>query len=362
MKRAAARFTIVAILGALLASAHDARAQSPRGLTLRMDNDAFDFWMQPYNRPDEEYTSGVHITYDGARAPWWSGWLLGSAAMCTYHVTDCRRHAPRSARTSILRRQASTIRMPRPGSRANGGWLYVAQTARSLHESRSDELTISVGVTGPPSLARFTQNLAHNVAPEFNRPTDWSRQIRFEPGAIIGYEQRRRALAYDAGPMGFDVLPSVSVKRATWRPPRRSGLQTRTGLALAASVAARVGAGFDRVGRRNIRARRRCAIYSSTGIHCDRTIASDTRRSSGRGGRHRDAFSRALARVSRGELKRVPTPPVRAGIRGRRSSPASRSIDDRRADQVIELRILAVDEGVSARQQWPLLPRSHAAA
>jgi UDP-galactopyranose mutase len=29
-------------------------AQTPHALTLRVDNDAFDFWMLPWNRPDEE--------------------------------------------------------------------------------------------------------------------------------------------------------------------------------------------------------------------------------------------------------------------------------------------------------------------
>jgi hypothetical protein len=194
-----------------------------------MDNDAFDFWMQPYNRPDEEYTSGVHITYDGARAPWWSGSLLGSAQTCTYHVQDCRSARAEIGQDIYTPSASADDPRPGPGSRANGGWLYVSQTARALHASRSDELTVSIGVTGPPSLARFTQTLAHNVAPEFNRPTDWSRQIRFEPGAIIGYEQRRRALAYDAGPLGFDVLPSVSAKAGNVETAATAGLQTRLG-------------------------------------------------------------------------------------------------------------------------------------
>ena len=54
-------------------------------------------------------------------------------------------------------------------------------------------------VTGPPSLAQVTQRIAHNWLPEFNRPTDWSREIRFEPGAVVGYEHRERMLAYTAG-------------------------------------------------------------------------------------------------------------------------------------------------------------------
>ena len=97
-------------------------------------------------------------------------------ARITCTIAD--RRARSWGRTSTRRRRAWTIRVPRPGSRANAGWLYLAQSSRSLHPTRSDELTITLGVTGPPSLARLTQNLFHDIGPEFNRPTDWTRQIR----------------------------------------------------------------------------------------------------------------------------------------------------------------------------------------
>ncbi|MGH7619806.1 MAG: lipid A-modifier LpxR family protein [Gemmatimonadaceae bacterium] len=223
--------TRLALVTAVLApfGAATAFAQSPRGISLRLDNDAFDFWMQPYNRPDEEYTSGVHITYDGARAPWWSRSFFSGAPACTFHVQDCR-----SARAELgqdIYTPSASVDDPRPvaGSRANGGWLYFAQSAQSLHESRSDEFTVSLGVTGPPSLAQFTQTLAHSVAPAFNRPTDWSRQIRFEPGAIVSYEQQRRTLAYSAGQFGVDVLPSVSVKAGNVETGAAAGVESRAG-------------------------------------------------------------------------------------------------------------------------------------
>ena len=52
-------------------------AQSdPRTLTVRADNDAFDFWMYPWNRPDFEYTSGVPL-------PTPSGFMEGTYGMVT---------------------------------------------------------------------------------------------------------------------------------------------------------------------------------------------------------------------------------------------------------------------------------------
>src|SRR5262249_16234658 len=70
-----------------------ASAQATRTVTMRIDNDAFDFWMSPWNRPDEEYSSGVHISVQEGDAPWWARRYLSfapSAGPCTVHATQCR--------------------------------------------------------------------------------------------------------------------------------------------------------------------------------------------------------------------------------------------------------------------------------
>jgi hypothetical protein len=204
-------------------------AQSAHTLSLRIDNDAFDFWMLPWNRPDEEYTSGVHITYDGGRAPWWSRLLVGNRQACARHTSDCmtaRAELGQDIYTPAVNRDDPHAAV---GARANAGWLYLSQGSRSLHEDRSDEFTITLGVTGPPSLARFTQQAAHNMAPEFNRPTDWTRQIAFEPGAIVRYEQRRRLATLEAGSFGIDIVPSATLSAGNVLTAAEIGVQSRTG-------------------------------------------------------------------------------------------------------------------------------------
>lgn len=204
-------------------------AQSvPHTLSLRTDNDAFDFWMLPWNRPDDEYTSGVHITYDGGDAPWWARSFLRGDGVCTIGA-----HACRSARAELgqdIYTRDATLSDPRviERSRPSAGWLYLSQSARSLRERRSDELTLTIGVTGPPSLARFTQRLAHSAAPTFNRPTDWSRQIDFEPGVIVRYEQRWQAGAV-LGPLGFDIVPRGVASIGNVLTAAELGVQMRTG-------------------------------------------------------------------------------------------------------------------------------------
>ena len=211
----------------MAASHRAAIAQSPSTLTLRIDNDAFDFWMLPWNRPDEEYSSGVHITYDGGDAPWWATRLIGGAA-CTVHSTSCR-----TKRLEIGQDMYTPARSPdnpvaAPGSRRNAGWLYLSEGARSLSQSRSDEFVVTLGVTGPPSLGEFTQKLAHSAAPEFNRPADWSNQIGFEPGVILRYEQRWRGVV-SSGPLGIDVIPRWAANVGNVSTDAEVGLQTRIG-------------------------------------------------------------------------------------------------------------------------------------
>jgi lipid A 3-O-deacylase len=214
----------------MMAAPHGAAiAQSTHTLSLRIDNDAFDFWMLPWNRPDEEYTSGVHITYDGGRAPWWSRLLVGDKAACTRRVADCmtsRAELGQDIYTPAVSREDPHAAV---GARPNAGWLFLSQASRSLREDRSDALTITLGVTGPPSLARFTQQAAHSMAPEFNRPTDWTRQIAFEPGAIVQYEQHRRVAALESGSLGFDLLPSMTLSAGNVLTAAEIGFQTRTG-------------------------------------------------------------------------------------------------------------------------------------
>jgi hypothetical protein len=216
----------------MAAPARAAIAQSPSTITLRIDNDAFDFWMLPWNRPDEEYSSGVHITYDGGDAPWWSHRFLQHIARCTTSTRECRTGRAEIGQDMYTAARSAENPQPAPGSRPNAGWLYISETARSLRPSRADELTLTLGVTGPPSLGEFTQSLAHSMAPAFNRPSDWSTQVRFEPGVIVRYEQRRAIGSGANHVIGADLVPRMAIALGNVTTSGEVGLQARTGLHL----------------------------------------------------------------------------------------------------------------------------------
>lgn len=207
--------------------------RAPRTFSLRADNDAFDFWMLPWNRPDEDYTSGVHLDYDGGDAPRWSHGLMKGRSECVVHARTCR--TSRLELGQDIYTPSVDVNDPHAAetARPNAGWLYLAQSARALSEDRLDEFTLTLGVTGPPSLARFTQRLAHEAAPEFNRPTDWSHQIAFEPGAILRYEQQRRAWSAHSSSVGADVIPTGGVSLGNVLTAADVGLRVRSGWNLA---------------------------------------------------------------------------------------------------------------------------------
>jgi hypothetical protein len=217
-----------AISQAPVAPTSAAPAASPATFTLRVDNDAFDFWMLPWNRPDQEYTSGVRLAYDGGDAPWWARGVLASLVPCAVGSTRCR--TDRIELGQDMYSPARSVNDPNaaPGARANAGWLYVTQTARALDARSAHELAVTLGVTGPPSLGEQMQRLAHDVAPAYNRPADWSDQIAFQPGVVLGYTEQRRFVISN-GPIGADVVPRASVVAGNVRDAATLGGDLRIG-------------------------------------------------------------------------------------------------------------------------------------
>src|SRR5471030_3067295 len=60
------------------------------------------------------------------------------------------------------------------GTRPNAAWLYLQESSRIATADRLDETSVSIGVTGPPALGQEMQRFFHNLAPDLNRPLNWS--------------------------------------------------------------------------------------------------------------------------------------------------------------------------------------------
>lgn len=227
MRRAATRWGIrTVLLGCAAAGALP--GQPPIASRVRVDNDAFDFWLAPWNRPDEEYTSGVQASLQYSGYAWWHRAIGAVTGPCARTNDGC------ATRTYALGQQIYTAagqvgqQAPAPGSRPSAGWLYASEVEQVATLSHLDESSLTFGVTGAPALASFFQRVAHGYAAAYNRPVDWSRQLPFEPGAIVRYERTQRVFAVDGGGWwGADVEPHLGAALGTVLTEGVAGIRTR---------------------------------------------------------------------------------------------------------------------------------------
>jgi lipid A 3-O-deacylase len=211
-------------------TAGNARAQSLQSIGARADNDAFNFWKPPYDRPDEEYTSGVRgwLTYGGAA--FWERWLHRK---CATSSTPCATHTFSIGQDMYTGKLVPGDTTHVPGTRPNAAWLYLQESSRITTDDRLDETSVSIGVTGPPALGKEMQTFFHNMAPDLNRPTNWSVEVPFEPGLVVSYDRTQRIAAVgDAEHFGFDIQPHFGASLGNILTEARAGLRMRVGYAL----------------------------------------------------------------------------------------------------------------------------------
>jgi lipid A 3-O-deacylase len=168
------------LAAALSLFATGAAAQSPRAIRVGADNDAFNFWMPPWDRTDREYTSGVRGTleYDGSlNLP---GLARLRRGVCGTTVTGC---ASRSLSIGQAIYTGDT-QFPSSTHRPNAAWLFVEAAERDSSARVIQEVQLAVGVVGPPALGEPMQKLFHALGPEYQKPVDWRRQLPFEPGFV----------------------------------------------------------------------------------------------------------------------------------------------------------------------------------
>jgi len=154
-----------------------APAEEPRrpgpAVRLTLDNDHFNFWQTPGERPDFGYTHGselsVHVPRPSGRLPGWMSrlWLGDSAGG--------------DAAIEVRLRQDIYSPWKLPPDRPYAGWLELSVGASRGSERGRRELLFTAGVTGQPSMAASVQRTMHRA---FNQgtPPDWTDQIPFEPG------------------------------------------------------------------------------------------------------------------------------------------------------------------------------------
>ncbi|MDQ8165038.1 MAG: lipid A deacylase LpxR family protein [Gemmatimonadota bacterium] len=173
-------------------------AQGPAAVRVSADNDAFNFWLPPWARTDREYTSGFSGALD---FPGRIGWLrlpgrLEARRSAREGFTTTHRYGVGQA---IYTGEVVSNDGGQPSMRPNAGWLYFEVSEQDSSDRMTEEYRLAVGVVGPPALGEKMQQLFHSIAPEYQRPVDWARQLPAEPGFIARYVRTTRLAAFGTG-------------------------------------------------------------------------------------------------------------------------------------------------------------------
>ena len=215
------------------------RIQPPWRMSVRADNDAFNFWRSITDRPDKEYTNGDRVTIEIGGAPWWG-------KRFAKRRTPCDGTEPAAARclTTALS-LGQDMYTPKPGhepgvvpdwrnDRPYAAWLYVGAEARVVSEQSLRTVGVELGVTGPPAFGEFAQRTAHKLSGVYSRePIGWNTQIAFEPGVVLTASNTRRFAARTAsGNVVADFAPHVAASLGNILTEGETGFQSRVGLHL----------------------------------------------------------------------------------------------------------------------------------
>ena len=99
--------------------------------------------------------------------------------------------------------------VPDPADRPYAGWLYALAEFRMRRGGVLDHFMVSVGVVGPASGARHSQNAVHSVVGS-DRAQGWNAQIHNELTLLLAYERAwPHVMSGSFDRLQFDLTPRV---------------------------------------------------------------------------------------------------------------------------------------------------------
>ena len=114
--------------------------------------------------------------------------------------------------------------------RPYAGWTYASIAFYSKNERRLDSMEIQLGMVGPASLAEQTQKFVHKLG-GYQRPNGWDNQLKTEPGMVVVYERKWRALQSGSsiGGLGFDAITHLGGSLGNVYTYANTGIELRFG-------------------------------------------------------------------------------------------------------------------------------------
>lgn len=207
-----------AVILLVVAAVRSDAQQLAKAVRISDDNEYFNFWIPPIDRPDNNYTQGLKVSWPSSSVP-----SFGRKAVCR-KVAACGLNIEIGQEMYTPTFDSPT---PEPGARPYAGFLYGRFALRAAERHSSRALTLVVGLTGEPSLAEPAQILFHRYF-GFRRPQGWKYQLGAEPAFAVSAEQSWR-LAPAADGRFVDFVPTIEVSAGTLRTSARAGGRVRIG-------------------------------------------------------------------------------------------------------------------------------------
>ncbi len=149
---------------------------------LYFENDIFD-------QTDKGYTNGVKFStifqIDAEEYPY--------LRFPLFHAPTKNNFVTFSFGQDIFTPEDTTLVVPNPDDQPYAGWLYAGMALQQADDRQSDTLELQLGMVGPAALGEQVQNGIHAwTGSEIAQ--GWDYQLENEPGFILAYEHRWRAI------------------------------------------------------------------------------------------------------------------------------------------------------------------------
>ena len=180
-------------------------------------------------KKDQAYTSGV-------RASWITSpqatpaWAVNFARQIPLFANWGTVRTEYAIQQVIFTPRETVLAIPDRRDRPYAGWLNASFGLIGETGPLLDQLTLSIGVVGPGSLARQSQRLVHNIWREPS-PKGWAYQLQDEPALQLRYQRSWRALATYAfnSSYGADLTPHLGFAAGNVYTFANAGLTLRIG-------------------------------------------------------------------------------------------------------------------------------------
>jgi hypothetical protein len=138
---------------------------------------------------DENYTSGVRITYFDVETQMPN--LIEEMAhkIPTFDINETT-STFFTVGQSLFTPENISVRANQNNDRPWAAWLYGSIGMATVTKNHLDELEFTAGVVGPQALGEQTQKLIHKHVTDSAIPQGWDNQLDFEPGVIVSWRRR----------------------------------------------------------------------------------------------------------------------------------------------------------------------------